>query len=111
MEKFHRIIKLTFWTIALPFLGIIATYDFFQKTNPFNSPLFLFAVTLCIPMLILKGSEFQDEAYDNFLDEFRQMTSLEFFEKEKEIMSLPINQNSALIKEAYKQVYKERSSK
>lgn len=104
----EKILSKTFWLIALPLFALACMYCYWQNISPLDSLVFWFSLMLCIPMLLLKAFELEEASYQNILAEFRAMTSSDFFEKEEEIMSAPPNRNMSIIKEAYKQVYKER---
>lgn len=104
----QKLVKKLFWLLGLPLTVGAFFYCCWRGTNPFDSLLFSFSFMLCVPMLLLKASEPEESSYQHFLDEFRAMTSSEFFEKEEEIMSSPLNKNMSMIKEAYKHVYKEK---
>jgi hypothetical protein len=108
MTNYKKIIKLTFWFFCLPFLGLESLYFYYMKIDPFSSNTFIVSLLLIMPMLIIKTDEGFKEAYHGMLEEFREMTSSRFLECESEIMSLPLSRNSAMFKEAYRQVYKEK---
>ena len=108
MFNYIKFIKLTFWFICLPILGLEAFYFLLKHINPLNSNLFIFSMALWVPMMIVKTKEFQDQAYNDAVEELRSLTSAEFAKRGKEIMNLPPIKNAAIFKEAYRQVYQEK---
>jgi hypothetical protein len=108
MFNYIKFIKLTFWFVSLPVLGVEGTYFLFAHVNPLDSNLFLLSMILWVPMMIVKTQEFQDQVYDDIIEELRNMTSAEFAKRGEEIMGLPHVKNAAIFKEAYRQVYREK---
>lgn len=94
--------------MGLPILGVESIYFFIEKINPLSSSLFVNSLFLIVPFLFVKADELRNKLHDDTLVEFRAMTRLELAECEQEVMSLPPSRNSALFKEAYREVYKEK---
>lgn len=111
MMNYNKLIKITFWYISFPIVVFEAIYLSYEHLNLLNSNLFLFSILLWVPMIILKSFELENKTYDHLLNEFRNMTLLELIEKNNEIMSLPPFRNSALIKEAYREIFAEKNGK
>ena|ERR1700733_3628947 len=108
MIRYDKLIKLSFWFFCLPLVGFEALYFYLNNLNPLESSIFLCSISICFPMMMLKKCEFEDNAYNEMLEEFRNMTTHDFLEREHEIMSLPPLRDSAMFKEAYRQVYEEK---
>ncbi len=107
-NRIINLIKISFWCFFLPTSGLIALYYLIHHKNPFDNNLFLLAIIFCVPMIIVKTNEMENETFEYHLKCFREMTRFELQEAEQNIRKMILGRQRSMLKEAFCKVYKEK---
>lgn len=106
--KLIKCSNVLFWYIGLPLLAMISIRCFFNHTNPLDSGIFFIAFVFCLPKMYFKHEEMENKSFNNMVNQFREMTTLEFLEAEVTISKMIPRTFRIVAREAYEIVYRER---